>query len=155
MGPPVTFGPEWSWARLPVFPVRPVVGTMVSGEGLTGPGAGRREHPGQLDAAVDALLWLYGAGAQALLQAWGAVPVAADAAAQRRFWGSQPVGSRVVGDWANFVAFGGGAWAAPAAGAMLNALEAAAFSPADPTVLAAQVGEAARKVNARLPASGA
>ena len=52
--PALDFGPSWAWARLPRFTVRPVVTTLVNGEGLTVAPAGDPPHERQLVHAVEA-----------------------------------------------------------------------------------------------------
>lgn len=115
--PAPAFDARWAWARLPRFPVRPVITTLVNGEGLTTARRGQPPRPDQLNLAVQALLWLDEPPGRSLLQAWGAVPVLGGAEAQKRFWELQARDVRVVGEWTNFVPYdsgwpSGGAWMA-------------------------------------------
>lgn len=140
------YGPEWAWARVPRFPVRPVITTLANGEGLTRL-TNTEPDEGQLELAVEALLWLYDPDAQRLLQAWGAVPVLADPEAQRQFWARQTPEDQAVGDWGNFVGYGAG-WP----GSVNVSLMSAALNNAvrDPSQLGAQVATAEQKMNASL-----
>ena len=152
--PSQIFGAQWAWARLPRFPVRPVVTTLTNGEGLTMPPHGQQD-PGQLDMAVEALLWLYRPAAQALLQAWGAVPVLAAEGIQKQFWSRQSSADQAVGDWRNFVPYDAGwpssqvGWPSGSVKYKITNVMMGALSQAfrHPEALAANVVQAARLLN--------
>lgn len=148
--PAQAFDSRWAWARLPRFPVRPVITSVVNGEGLTVPRRGQPQERGQLNLAVEALVWLYEPAAQALLEAWGAVPVLGGADVQRRFWNLQSADVQEMGGWANFTPYDAG-W--PGGGrrmvnsisyAMAGALSRAVYRR---ETLASSVAWAVRRVN--------
>ena len=147
VAPVLRYGPHWAWARIPRFPVRPVITTLTNGEGLT-PVAGAPSDDRQLAEVVEALLWLYTPAAQRILQAWGAVPVLSDPKAQRRFWKAQAPDGQAVGDWANFIGYGP-EWPGSVNRTLISAALMAAI--ADPSQLEPQVAAAVQRMNASLP----
>jgi len=146
VAPVLRYGPEWAWARLPRFPARPVITTLPNGEGLTLlRGAAPDER--QLEMAVEALLWLHSSDAQRLLEAWGAVPVLADAEAQRQFWERQAPEDQAVGDWRNFIGYGPD-WPGPVNESLMSAALMRAVG--DPSQLEAAIALAVEQMNATL-----
>jgi ABC-type glycerol-3-phosphate transport system substrate-binding protein len=97
---PFEFDDRWIWARVPRFPARGLVTTLVRGEGFAGRiGAGFPDH------AIEALLWLYSPDAQALLDAWGAPPVLAAWRAQSEFWQRQGDGGQDAVGWQDITSY--------------------------------------------------
>lgn len=97
--------PGWRWARLPRFPVRPVVPTASVAQSLAynrhttpAPAPNSRE----LLAAVEYLLWWYSTAATSVLIAEGPPPALANPEVQARYWRERTDGAAVVGDWQNF-----------------------------------------------------
>lgn len=144
--PSQAFDARWAWARLPRFPVRPVITTQVNGDRLTLPAQGHQQDERELDIAVEDLLWLYQPEAQSLLQAWGAVPLLAAPDIQDQFWARQSPADQVVGDWRNFVPYDTG-W--PSGNGRIANARMSALEPAfrNPGTLAAGVAQAVRRAN--------
>ena len=136
-------GGEWAYARMPRFPVRPVITTRPVGEGIQ-QAAGRPAAPRALAAAATALIWLYSDAAQPLLRAAGFVPVLGSVSAQGEFWRRQSADDQTVGDWQNFLPYAAGWPAIPNPVWMLLAISQA---QADPARLPALVAEAVQGMN--------
>lgn len=150
----------WRWARLPRFPMNPVIPTAVVGVGLRDGSAhqaitGAKPQPAvppmpvaqalpYIDAAVDFILWTYGSDAQALLAAAGLPPVVADAKAQARFWALTGDDAQPVGDWTHFQPYSADWPAIPPANLIGDALSQAL---ADPTQLPALLAGAEKAMN--------
>jgi hypothetical protein len=99
--PSIGSGAPWAYARLPLFPLRPVITTRLQGVGLwTVRGAVPTED--ELNAAADALVWLYSEEAQRLIADSGNVPVVDSAALEDQVWRHVPAADASVGDWRNF-----------------------------------------------------
>lgn len=97
--------PGWRWARLPRFPVRPVIPTASVAQGLaynrhttSAPAPNSRE----LLATVEYLLWWYSPAATSLLIAAGPPPALGNPAVQARYWRAKADGAAAVGDWRHF-----------------------------------------------------
>jgi len=147
--PSLRFGKEWAWARVPRFPVPPVVTTALDGEGLTLSGSAA---PADLPPAVQALLWLFAPGAQAALRAYGLPPVRSDVNAQGGFWGMWGPSGQAVGDWRRFTPYDAG-WPGPAGSAPMA--QALAGAVAEPARLGALVVAAARQMSEQAQAAAA
>ena len=156
---------QWKWARLPRFPVSPVIPTVVSGLGLAWqpPDIPRQAAPplppavtveASIDAAAAFLVWLYQAAPQGLLRAAGFVPVSAAPADQAPFWSAAAADIRALGDYAHFVDYAAGWPAVPPTDYVGQALAQAVAAPAN---LAALLATAQQQCNAWLAqqASGA
>ena len=110
---------RWQWARMPRFPVSPVIPTVVSGLGLarsvptrkpgrvtTAPSTGTVAR--HVTAATSFLLWLYQSQAQTRLRSAGFVPVSASPAAQSPFWADASANVRALDDFGHFVDYTAG-----------------------------------------------
>lgn len=97
---PAPLPAPWTWARLPRFPVNPVVTTVSYAQGVVGnPG---EVPPDVLAAAVTFMLWLYEPAAVSLAAGQGDPPVVASASAQPAYWTHKPDGGGAVGDRSHF-----------------------------------------------------
>lgn len=99
-------GASWAWARLPRFPVSPVIPTATTAValGATKPSGGvpPADAPETLVAAQFGV-WLDSPAGVDLTSSAGTVPAAAAASIQTRFWtGPGPGSAAVVGDWQHF-----------------------------------------------------
>jgi ABC-type glycerol-3-phosphate transport system substrate-binding protein len=143
--PQLRFGPEWRWARAPVFPAAPVVTTWVGGEGVVDAKAAQRGAASAPRGPAEAVAWLTTAGARSSLTAWGGPPVAGGPPAQA-FWQTWDGGSG-VGDWPNFEPYASG-WPGPVGTApMGRALQAALTAPGG---LESGVAAAVQTMNSQL-----
>jgi len=91
----------WRWARLPRFPVQPVIPTVSVAQALAYAAPTPAPAPDAPDvrAAAEYLLWWYTPDATTLLIAEGSPPALADPTVQTRYWRGKP---GAVGDWQNF-----------------------------------------------------
>lgn len=138
----------WSWARMPRFPVSPIIPTVVSGLGLAAlapprsSGTATAASPDALaryvDAAASFLVWLYQPSAQKLLGSAGFIPVAASSAVQTPFWANAAADIGALGDFTNFVDYAAGWPAVPPTDYVGQALAQAATAPAHLPALLAQ-----------------
>ena len=103
-GPVLTFGKNWAWARLPRFPLRAVITTVLDGEGLQ-PSTHAGHHESSLHTAVQSLVWLNRAQARPLLDAADVPPVVSSTKVQKDFWSRQGPEDRQVGEWSQFVPY--------------------------------------------------
>ncbi len=144
------FDSRWEYARLPVFPVRPVVTVGFLGAGLQySPPPGSHTTLAQaLETNARAigigsrfLSWLVGPRAQAMIAASGLPPVLSNG--QDGFWTRQKNG-KAVGDWRRFVYFAEN-WPVLPPPAIMNSVLGSAV--ADPGSLEAGLREAQLKMN--------
>lgn len=94
----------WQWARLPRFPVTPVITTVTVAQGLAyrAPMAAPAPDAPLVRAAAEYLLWWYTPTATTLLQAESTPPALASAAVQEAYWQGRGGGASAVGDWTHF-----------------------------------------------------
>jgi len=92
---------NWKWARLPRFPVDPVIPTVSVAQGLATTDHPKPPAADLVTATAQYLLWFYTAEATALLVAAGTPPALAGAAVQTEYWARRQ-GDGAVGDWRNF-----------------------------------------------------
>jgi len=148
------YGPKWRFARLPLFPVTPVIPTLFVGAGLNAPPGMPADIIDPYEsAAVEFVTWSYGAEAQALLAAAGVAPVLADAAIQKGFWTAASGNAEAIGDWRHFVNFAAGWPADPPSQIMADALTQAVQAPATLATLLAQAEQAMNAAVAGAPAA--
>ena len=150
-GPVLTFGKNWAWARLPRFPLRAEITTVLDGEGLQ-PSAHAVYHESSLHTAVQSLVWLNRAQARPSLDAAGVPPVVTSTKVQKDFWSRQAPDDRQVGEWSQFVPY---ASALP----LPTGIASEMWSPllraiARPASLPGLVREAEHRMNAAIAAQG-
>jgi len=94
----------WQWARLPRFPVQPVIPTVSVAQALAyvAPTPAPAPDAPDVRAAAEYLLWWYTPDATTLLIAEGSPPALADPSVQTRYWQGKAGGADAVGDWHNF-----------------------------------------------------
>lgn len=96
--------PPWAWARLPRFPVQPVIPILSNALALNA-SSGKVPDPNARETAAAATfaVWLNSPAAIQLTAPAGIVPANAAPSVQTGFWmGRGPRNAAVVGDWANF-----------------------------------------------------
>ncbi len=153
--------PPWGWARMPRFPVLPVI-TVGSNAVVLRSLSGHPRLPSnapQALATAEFGIWLNSATATNLTSALGpwAPPASADPAVQTRFWSGPAVtnhaaaasGVAAAGDWKHFVDVYDGFPAIPAHDAVLDAMASALGGT---TPLEAALAQAQQTMNAQLPA---
>lgn len=150
----------WQFARLPRFPVRPIVTTSFLGDCLAYlPSSDAAtvdfsqaltQQAADVDAGTDFLTWMYSPAAQSILTGNGFPPVMADGEAQRGFWQRMRRDIRVIGDWENFVYYADGWPNVPPPDIMDSALQNAV---GDPRTLMSELMKAEQVMNNWLTSS--
>ncbi len=150
-------GPAWCAARMPRFPVRPVVPADAEGVTLVRPAGGtgyttsytQAPPAAALRAVVEYALWRYGISRANPSGSYLPPPVLGAAAAQRGYWEAQAKrapGLGALGDWQQYV-FTGAGWPSVAprvTAVMYQALSEAVTNGAH---LATLLAAASRKMN--------
>jgi ABC-type glycerol-3-phosphate transport system substrate-binding protein len=124
------YGTKWRFARLPVFPVTPVIPTVFVGSGLSAPAGYPASAVSPYETAAARFLeWSYGSEAQALLGAAGVLPVISDVTVQESFWNHAPAEMQGIGDWRHFIDYADGWPGYPPIAIVANALAQAVQDP--------------------------